>query len=462
MRCAGILITLLVLNTIDAGEPAADEVVLARWIGKLGSDSWQEREQAGRTLDQLGAASLPKLRLALRDDDPEVRRRAAALISVIEVREYTKTLLQPKRIKLNYKNVRIQEAIADFVLKTGGSVDMTGDLSKTAGRTVTIETEELSYWEALAKLAEACGLHEQTSPPSMSKLSSSTYSGRLRGGRRVVYLDGDGVIQTDGPVYLLDGKNEALPTFVHGALRVRALPPLEVSDNADGTVPLRLELRPEPHVSWEAVDIVRITRAIDDQGQDLKPLVPYVGNAEQGRNGSEDLVVVTGNTLRIPVNCGQRMVQLQLQTGNRPSKLLREVHGTVSAYVKAAAEPVLTIEDVLKSEDKIYRAADGSRVRVRKIDASPDGLYEISIEVIPPLVYAMRDAGLRVVLMPRGEISREITIADSDRTNPFGLLDAKGRPYTLALGSMKKDASEPRRLFTLLYKPEKETVRQSS
>ena len=81
----------------------------------------------------------------------------------------------------------------------------------------------------------------------------------------------------------------------------------------------------------------------------------------------------------------------------------------------------------------------------------------MTVEVIPPLVYAMRDVGMRVALMPRGEPARETTVADSDGSNPFRLVDAKGRPLALAHGTMKKDTSEPRRLYSLLYKPEKDT-----
>ena len=114
-------------------------------------------------------------------------------------------------------------------------------------------------------------------------------------------------------------------------------------------------------------------RAIDDLGQDLKPLAPYLGNNEPGRTGNAETIVITGNTLRVPTNCGERQVQLQLQPGARPSKMLREIRGTIGAYVKSDIEPVLTIEDVLRSEDKTHRARTAHASGFRRSTHRPRG-----------------------------------------------------------------------------------------
>src|SRR5262245_30417316 len=72
-----------------AGEktPAKDSAErLLQLIAKLGSQKVGERRAAARALDRLGPAALPALRLAARSDDPEVSRRARALIKSITKR----------------------------------------------------------------------------------------------------------------------------------------------------------------------------------------------------------------------------------------------------------------------------------------------------------------------------------------------------------------------------------------
>jgi hypothetical protein len=65
---------------------------LDQLIRQLGSDGFEEREQAVRRLVGVGAAALPKLRQALKDTDPEVRARAQDCIAQVE-RGVTSTAL---------------------------------------------------------------------------------------------------------------------------------------------------------------------------------------------------------------------------------------------------------------------------------------------------------------------------------------------------------------------------------
>jgi hypothetical protein len=57
------------------------KVDIQRLIDQLGSKRFREREQAGKTLEKLGVATLPALRRAAKHyPDAEVRRRAATLV----------------------------------------------------------------------------------------------------------------------------------------------------------------------------------------------------------------------------------------------------------------------------------------------------------------------------------------------------------------------------------------------
>src|SRR5947209_1009652 len=64
-----------------APAPAADAGAA---VTRLGAEAFAERDAAARLLERLGAAALPALRGAVRSEDPEVRRRAAAIVERIE------------------------------------------------------------------------------------------------------------------------------------------------------------------------------------------------------------------------------------------------------------------------------------------------------------------------------------------------------------------------------------------
>jgi hypothetical protein len=67
----------------DIPEPRA----IDRLIRLLGSDSFDERDAASKSLGQMGDLAIPALRHALRSDDLEVRRRAESLVEAAEDRE---------------------------------------------------------------------------------------------------------------------------------------------------------------------------------------------------------------------------------------------------------------------------------------------------------------------------------------------------------------------------------------
>ena len=70
--------------TVSAFARAADQPLPANQravalVQQLASEDFEQREDAGRGLDRLGAAALPALHAAAKHPDPEVRRRSAAL-----------------------------------------------------------------------------------------------------------------------------------------------------------------------------------------------------------------------------------------------------------------------------------------------------------------------------------------------------------------------------------------------
>ena len=131
MRCLnGLLFSLMVFALVTSAgrgaEPARHPV--AELIRALGSDDYQEREAASNALGTLGAPALDALRKASLDPDPEVRGRAFVLVQLIESRLETHSVTAPQKLRLQYKDVPLTEALADLGKKTGFGLNLMPDI----------------------------------------------------------------------------------------------------------------------------------------------------------------------------------------------------------------------------------------------------------------------------------------------------------------------------------------------
>src|SRR5262245_6297616 len=99
---------------------AADEAArIAGLITRLGSPTFAEREKAARDLDSIGAPALEALHKAAAGDEPERKKRAEGLVKKIESRLAAAKLLSPRRVRLDYTDRPLAEAVADFKAKSG-------------------------------------------------------------------------------------------------------------------------------------------------------------------------------------------------------------------------------------------------------------------------------------------------------------------------------------------------------
>jgi HEAT repeat protein len=86
-RCCGVFIaaaTIAAAIRADESKSMASSKDVNRLIDQLGSDRFEDREQATQQLSQLGKSALPGLKEATNSPDAEVRRRAQQLIQQIE------------------------------------------------------------------------------------------------------------------------------------------------------------------------------------------------------------------------------------------------------------------------------------------------------------------------------------------------------------------------------------------
>ena len=91
IRCfAGLL---LMLPFVPAVADDPDDQVIERLVKQLGSDVFKEREAATKRLKEIGEPALDAVTKATTSSDPEVRRRAEEIVTVIENELYGAELL---------------------------------------------------------------------------------------------------------------------------------------------------------------------------------------------------------------------------------------------------------------------------------------------------------------------------------------------------------------------------------
>src|SRR5262245_20378323 len=144
----------------------ADADKIDKLIDQLGSGSFQEREAATKALDAIGVPALEKLRKATQSDDIEVKRRATDLVQRIAKRAEVSRLLTPKRVHLVYKDRQLKEAVEDFKKKSGYDIALNDPENKLADRRVTLDTGDVSFWEAFDQFCDKAGLM-QISPQEL-------------------------------------------------------------------------------------------------------------------------------------------------------------------------------------------------------------------------------------------------------------------------------------------------------
>jgi hypothetical protein len=171
MRCYSVVLALC-LGLVVASPASAqgdkiekpDPARIEKLIQQLGSPKFAERSRARQELKQIGEPALEALRKAAKSDDAEMSRAASELVKGIEAKQLTASVLAPKRVKLSLTDVPVPEAVAELAKQSGYPIDIQGDRAALAGRKVTLNTGDTTFWEAFDQLCQKAGLVEVASP----------------------------------------------------------------------------------------------------------------------------------------------------------------------------------------------------------------------------------------------------------------------------------------------------------
>jgi hypothetical protein len=459
---AALGIVLLLSAYLQAAEPptAAAERAAAL-ITQLSSPRFEEREAATRALDALGPAALESLRQALQSSDAEVRRRAGPLVRTIERHVAEARILESTRVRLIYQNTPLHEAVTDLARKTGFILHLEGDKVKLAGRRVTLDTGDVTVWEALDRFCQKANLTERTTAGAGQ---DDRY--RIESTDRRIVITGevrsDGLAHPENHLVLKDGVPAPLPCDQTGAFRIRALPPdtpLTGQTKVEGETLFGLEVRLEPRLQLQSLLALRIDRAVDDRGQTLTQPTVASGTGEfSGNSGAEILIIWDGMT-ELPANfLGEGcQVPVRLRLPERPGRRLKELHGTIALRVQTAPEPLVTVDGVLQTVGQAVPGGAGSALKVIEVGREEKGEVKLRVEVTPP-PWDLVVGGLpaRLILSSRWgwRGNRGTPAPQPVGVEQLALLDARGRKIPLASSTDPAVGGNGKTWeFTLVYQP---------
>ncbi len=379
-------------------------------VARLGSARFKDRDAAMLALEKHGPAALKALQGAAGSPDPEIRERAALLLRRIELREEIARAIGGKKLRLVYKDVPVFDALLDFSAKAGVTIDVDGDRLGVRGRTITLDTGEVTLWEALDLFCARAGLRERAAAPTAKPLTR---------------------------IALEDSKAAALPTAYHGALRLRAVSPAKANGTPPATptppaVGFLLEVTPEPKMPWHGVVSLRIHRAVDEHGQALVQQEPeFLGRLpDPFADGTGGTILIDEMSAAVPA---PRQLAARLQPGQRAATVLKEVQGIVTVQV-LAPQKLVTIRDVAECAGKEFKAADGTTVCVNTVERK-NGTLTLTLHVRGP---EPGGAG-RVVRVRRAKDGTLVfdRTADGLSAALFDLTDGQG----LSLKSLRREES---------------------
>jgi hypothetical protein len=414
---ASLLVGLGMLSLPSAAhgqQPGNKGVTPEDLVRQLGSRKFAERNAAAAALDTLGAAALPALEVGTKDADLELSLRAAQVRAKIQSRVESVRILRGARLRLEYVNKPVRDAIADLAKRAGYDIQFDGDPATLAGRTVTLDTGETSFWEALGLLCEHAGLVE------------------LRHGAEPLFQRKPGGVDMaaesvrppwDADVlYLRDGKPERVPTWVAGRLRVQARP--AAKPHQQGETAFVLTVTPEPSLPWQRVERVQILRATDDRGQSLTQPELFEGGPKQVSSpGEGPLAWDAGSGGKFyELTPDLRTGLVRLTAGKQPATRLTEVRGVLTVKV-AVPQPVISVDDVSAVVGKPVRTRTGGSLLVTKLERAGD-VVRLDVQLRGFPLSDRRGQPIQAVRTNRGFIT--ISGSAADAPAHLELLDARG------------------------------------
>jgi hypothetical protein len=199
-------------------------------------------------------------------------------------------------------------------------------------------------------------------------------------------------------IMLVDGKPKPAPTHYAGTVRVRAAEPGVMPGGQETPLLINLQVSIEPKFQMRGVTAARLTKAVDDNDQTLSQIAPgedgdgpIFGNVPPGR------FIIRGGPIRMgmpPMMGGPASTMIPLKKGDKPSKKLTELTGTLTLQVLDAPEALISVDNILKAGGTTTKGKSGGAIKVVEATKTEDGQIKLQVEIdAPPDVVAADSQG---------------------------------------------------------------------
>jgi hypothetical protein len=217
-----------------------------------------------------------------------------------------------------------------------------------------------------------------------------------------------------GQITLLPGKSTKRVTDATSAIRVRtADPKTHPFRGTDKEIGLMIEISVEPRITWQQLLSVQIDKALDENEQKLLASQPDMGKDDVrvigGGIGGGGIMIRPaiariGPGMWIPstANGLHHYARVGLQKGEKETKTLKELSGTVNCQVLGAAEAVIAVDNLLKAEGKSAKGTKSGEITVNSVSKNEEGYVKVTFDISPPEGY-MPQTMFPEVAMPKVE-----------------------------------------------------------
>jgi hypothetical protein len=325
----------------ESGKPVLRPEEIARWIRELGAKDFQMREKAMKALEDAGQPAVKALTEAALSTDPEVQRRAKALLEQIEING----AVAPTLVALRLRDVPVPDAVEKLAKQSRLKLNLVPQQGpgrqQLEQKRISLDVQRVPFWEALERLCEAANLTYGATGVTTLQLQS------LEGAtlpRVPTAFSGSFRLRVTGMHYFRN------LSFVGAAGAVQGGPvggqPVAIAAGAPSRqeqLTVNIDVVPEAHVRILSLGALEMSAAEDENGQSLM----LEGRTHPGfvQHG-----YYNGPSMMQPL-----FAQTTLRPSTKPAGKLRILKGTLPVELLAQRRPLLEVDNPLGAKERIFK-----------------------------------------------------------------------------------------------------------
>jgi hypothetical protein len=186
-----------------------------------------------------------------------------------------------------------------------------------------------------------------------------------------------------------------------------------------------VEAAPDPTLPWYGVAGVRLSRAVDDRGQELvRPSSPEPGTLLSLPAPDRPAVWDAVSGQPVAASADRRALPVWLAAARQPSARLKEVRGVLTIQLPVVRE-LVTVDGITEAEGKTFEGDHGRSLKVMRVTRSAEALT-LRVQVRSNGAGGAGSIPFQVVRTPKGQLV--MRGRQRDPLVGFTLEDAEGSP----------------------------------